>query len=165
MRRFLLFLLLVFAPCITISATVCADSVLFASDFEAGLVGWQTKHLLPGDGLKCRGENCYFEWGKTTTVQRRLLQTTVGYTGTAGQLISLSGKFTIKPGATLFLRLTIPGQRTRCKWVIQPSFTPLEPFTCASTAGVSFTQIRAKISSLGGGKVRADDVRIAIVDS
>lgn len=162
MRRFFLSFLLVFTPCIIISATVYAQTTLFSSDFEAGLVGWQTKHLLTGDGIKCRGENCYFEWAKTTSSQRRLIKATVGYTGYGGQLISLSGNFTVKPGGTLFLRLTIPGQKTRCKRIVEPTLAPLERFTCASTAGVSFTQIRIKLSSTGGGKVRADDVTITV---
>jgi hypothetical protein len=71
MRRFWFVLLLVFVPCIVISATLYAQSAtLFTSDFEAGLVGWQTNHLLPGDRIKCRGENCYFRWSKAASTQR-----------------------------------------------------------------------------------------------
>jgi hypothetical protein len=162
MRRFLIPFLLVFTPCIIISATIHAQTILFSSDFEAGMVGWQTKHLLPGDGIKCRGENCFFEWSATSSVNRRLIRAAVGYTGNGGQLISLSGNFTVKPGATLYLRMSIPGQKTRCKRIVKPTLAPLERFTCASTAGVSFTQIMVKISSTGGGKVRADDVTISV---
>jgi hypothetical protein len=99
---------------------------------------------------------------KSCLYPTRLIQTTAGYTGYAGQRVMLTGEFTVKPGAVLYLRMTIPGQKTRCKRIVKPTLTRLERFTCASTAGVSFTSIRVKISSMGGGQVQADNVRIEV---
>lgn len=164
MRRFLLMLLLVFAPCITISATIRADNILFADDFESGLTAWQTKHLLPGDKIRCEAGNCYFKWSKATSGQSRVIMVTVAYPGSGGQLLGLAGDFTVSAGASVYLRLTIPGQKTRCKHIVKPSVVSFAVFSCASTIGVNYTQIHAKISTRGGGKVRADNVRIAIIN-
>lgn len=167
MRRLLFLiplLMLVLVPCITISAHVHAQAVtrlLFENDFEDGLDGFQLKHLLSKDQIRCKDDNCFFRWTDSATLQNRTLQATVQHPGKAGERISAAGTFDVSTGAVLILRLNIPGQKTRCKRIIRAT-TRFETFTCESITGVDFDEIRLKISTMGGGTVKADDISISV---
>lgn len=161
MVRFLtpLLLCIVFAfSCVTISA----QGLLFSGDFEAGLTGWQLKHLRPNDGIRCTADNCYFKWSKVTTDENRTLQATVNVSGQAGQYVRLTGDFTVRPGAVLFLRVTVDDNKTRCKRIIRPTTGRLNSFTCMTPSGSDFSRVRVKISTHGGGRVEVDNVRISV---
>lgn len=161
MRRFFVGILLAFA--ILVTSTHAANPPVFTSDFESGLTGWQTKHLLPGDGVKCKDGNCYFQWSKAVTVQNRVLRAIIPYTGAGGQLLGLTGEFTVDPGARLYVRVKVPGEKIYCKHIAQPAAEAFRGFTCAGQTASAYNEIRVKISSAGGGRIRADNIEIAIL--